>query len=696
MVNKMKEKKDLDSGKKEGIKTNSSINLESKNSTNYTAHNSKISKTNENNETYKSTKKIINKKTTPLKINSLPKEATKETAKETTPKTTKEPAKDITKEATKETAKETTPKATKDPAKDITKEATKETAKETTPKATKEPANNNSSKNQKKYPLKKIIIYVLIIAVIFALLSYWQGNPFEKSKHNFSAKYDYMITATQGDIISLKTIDPFNGFDIIYSDPFDNYGIWITSTNDKGEYISNITLKNGNETIKKTIYIEINPQISKNSIIAPKKLIGKEGQTLAFGVSIKDSLNTKNLSNQVKVTNLPENARYEQGFVIWDVGYGTIKKNLFTKLIQFMGIDYPASKSFNIEFEYLLEKTKTQITIYDTNQAPIFPEKILEINAKESKNQISIPKTAIDYDGDFLNYQLYDLEGRMQKSTTFTPSKNANYELRVSDGLKEASQLIKIKITPDEKPIEEIAIPKIINLKEGQLVQIKAVLSNKVQIQKISSKDLPEFIKISGEYLIFDPDYNIASKQEPQKSFNITLEINYNKSSQNNNEQTEKLIKEISIIVSDKNQAPLISNFNPESVFDTLIDNPINFSIEAKDPDGDKLYYIWELGKHNEKITDTSSVYYLFSTTGEKLITVHITDGTDTIKKQWIVDVWEYESYKLLYPTSDLTKPINYDQEESSDKKPIENNNDLISNNDTKITWIPKTLIFYT
>lgn len=554
-----------------------------------------------------------------------------------------------------------------------------------------------NSKERKNSKLIWISLFLLSIVTIFAILSLVFGSPFSLFGKNLLSNYDYLITAREGDIISLKTLDSFNGFEVEYSAPFDNFGIWATKKGDSGEYDSNISLTRGNETLQRKIHIEVKPLASEKSISAPEKVIGYEGQKVAFGVSFTNYLELENLSEEIEIENMLPEMSFKNGFLVWDVGYGTIKKNLFTKLIQFMGINYPASKSFVIEFDYLGEKSKTQIIIYDTNQAPVFWQSTQEIIAEESKNVINIPKDANDYDGDYLNYLLYDLEGNRLKGVSIVPTKSANYELRVSDGLKEASQLVKLTVLPKEAPVEEIAIPKILNLKEGQPVQIKAILSQDRQIQKISSNDLPDFISISGEYLSFNPNFDVVSKDENKKTFDLTLEIDFKTIKQASPEQNTTLTKKISVIVSDVNRAPTILNISPELIFDTIVNAPINFSITAKDPDDDELHYTWELGKYNQQKTDVESVYYSFSTTGEKSIKVHITDGFETITKEWIVDVWDYESYNLNYSETNeqqASEPIIIDV---TNKKPTADYKEPISDADqVKLTWIPKTLVFYT
>ncbi len=562
--------------------------------------------------------------------------------------------------------------------------------------------NQEGQKDNNSSNLSSILVFILIIVAIFALLSLIFGNPFKANNKMTLGEYDYFITATEGDVISLKTLAPLDGFDVVYSEPFDSFGVFVTKKGDSKEYSSNITLKRGNESQVRKVYIKVEPKVSEKSIITPKSIIGHEGQKIAFGVSTINSLdNPLNSSNVVEIKNLPEEISYQNGFIVWDIGFGTIKKNFFTKLIQFLGVDWPISKTFNLELEYLGEKAKTQITIYDTNQAPVFLEEILELTLEESNKAIKIPKGASEYDGDFLNYQLYNLDGNQLKGLSVLPKESANYELRASDGLKKASQLVQLTVIPKEAPVEELVIPSTINLKEGQPVQIKAVLSKDSQIEKMFVKDLPDFMSIEGEYLIFNPSFDIASKEEPRKSFNLSLEIKYQKEISNGEYERGSLAKEVYVTVSDINRAPIVLNVNPEMVFDTIVDNPINFSISAKDPDGDELEYRWELGKYNQDVGNVSFVYYSFTTPGEKSIKVHICDGIQSVTKEWIVDVWDYESYKLIYPIrhdSNIASPKGEAiSEEVTEPETEPDSNKATSENQTlKITWVPRTLIFYT
>lgn len=95
----------------------------------------------------------------------------------------------------------------------------------------------------------------------------------------------------------------------------------------------------------------------------------------------------------------------------------------------------------------------------------------------------------------------------------------------------------------------------------------------------------------------------------------------------------ESVTESVSIEVVDTNTAPVINRVvAPES---TVVGESFTVIAEAEDADGDELSYEWSNGDTG----DTAS--YVFTSTGEKSLSVSVSDGVDSVSQSVTVDVVE-------------------------------------------------------
>ncbi len=66
---------------------------------------------------------------------------------------------------------------------------------------------------------------------------------------------------------------------------------------------------------------------------------------------------------------------------------------------------------------------------------------------------------------------------------------------------------------------------------------------------------------------------------------------------------------------------------------------PVTFSIEANDPDKDPLTYTWSFGVQEGQIKNAKQIERVFVTPGYKKVKVKISDGINSVDKEWIIEV---------------------------------------------------------
>ena len=90
------------------------------------------------------------------------------------------------------------------------------------------------------------------------------------------------------------------------------------------------------------------------------------------------------------------------------------------------------------------------------------------------------------------------------------------------------------------------------------------------------------------------------------------------------------------ITVLNVNQAPKIIDFSDNLI--VLKDKHVLFEINAVDGDDDELTYSWNFGFFS-KYDGSNQHQRIFTTTGSKKVEVVISDGLESVKKVWNVEV---------------------------------------------------------
>lgn len=494
--------------------------------------------------------------------------------------------------------------------------------------------------------MKKTIFAIIVIAAALCISYYilFQGSE-------ESAQADYYIKAYEGEVIALnieKRIDTSEDYEIIFSEPFNSDGIWITSEGDAGNYLANVTIINpsGNQSDVKTISIFIEEHPKSLSIEAPKSISVFEGSTLMFGVSLKDS----NSSFEIEAKDLPDNASFEDGIFIWTPQYDFVQPPYFyEKRCKF----FPSlcSRIHYITFSLNNSSTRTKIKVINSNLQPVFDEPLKEITVFEGENVEVLPN-ATDPDSRIIKYKLLNEEGKIMP-LSFKAEKEQDGQilsLIASDGASTAIQLIQLNVKESYSPFS--SLPDEIKIKEGERKEfrIDAPANEEYEL----TCDCPDYAELVGSFLIINPGYIIENE-----SITETADLRFK--AENSYEATHS----IKIKLENNNRPPEIIKASPKKLIEAYVDEPVTFFINASDPDDDVITIEWHFSRFDKPIINKTSITVAFTYPGEKKVYAEISDGTDAVKEEWIIDVREVVGY--VQEADDIP-----DSEETINEDPFE------------------------
>ena len=140
-----------------------------------------------------------------------------------------------------------------------------------------------------------------------------------------------------------------------------------------------------------------------------------------------------------------------------------------------------------------------------------------------------------------------------------------------------------------------------------------------------------------GTIVSYDWDFGDGSKASGMSAnHNYTKPGNYTINLRATDDKGAFSDVQLAIVVT--NQPPTFTNTSPASVFTLTVGSTQDFSVAARDPEGNALLYVWKVD--GGAINERSEKYRFRGTTeGDHKITVIVTDGEDDILYEWTVTV---------------------------------------------------------
>jgi len=439
------------------------------------------------------------------------------------------------------------------------------------------------------------------------------------------------VTVNENDIAKLDLPD-FAKYGLAYTitQPIGDDNEWQTTYDDAGTYDAIVHAEgndfSGNTILKVTVNDVDRPPIFDE--IGSKVI--NENQTLVINLSANDPDGDEITYSADK---LPEGAKLESNIFTWTPGFDTVKKEDF--------IDYIAdkftvlNKNFYIQFSASSKDKKVVqnvvVTVKDVNRAPVI-EDVPNITVNEG-DTIKIEPDAYDLDGDkvklsYSGFMIFDTY-----KTTYDDAGTYFVKVTVTDGTLSTSKLADINIkqtnrAPIFNPIKEIKV------QEGDAISI-SLNGYDPDGDRLSyyASNPPEGSSIDGNVFIWTPSFDTVNKLDT-KRFDLVFVAT---------DGSLEARKNAIIDVTGKNRAPKIVNASSNIV--AKVNEPVLLFVRAVDPDGDSLTYTWDFGLL-EKYEATENHQRVFTTPGNKVIKVIVSDGIDSVEH--VINVFVEDDSKAI------------------------------------------------
>ncbi len=439
------------------------------------------------------------------------------------------------------------------------------------------------------------------------------------------------VTVNENEIARLDLPD-FAKYGLTYTitQPIGDDNEWQTGYDDAGAY-DVIVHAEGNGFSGNTIV-----KVSLNDVDRPpifdeigSKVIN-ENQTIVINLSAHDPDGDE---IDYSADKLPEGAEMENSIFIWTPSFDTVRKEDF--------IDYIANKftilneNFYIQFSASSKDKKVVqnvvVTVKDVNRAPVI-EDMSNITVNEG-DTIKIEPDAYDLDGDKVKLSYSGFMDSGTYKTTYDDAGTYFVKVTATDGAISTSKFADINVrqtnrAPIFNPIKEIKV------QEGDAISISlnAYDPDEDQLSYYLSNP-PEDSSIDGNVFIWTPGFDTVNKQDT-KRFDLVFVA-----TDGSLEARQNAI----VDVTGKNRAPVIINASSNLV--AKVNEPVFMFVKAEDDDGDSLTYTWDFGLL-EKYEATENHQRTFTTSGNKVIKVTVSDGIDSVEH--VINVFVEDDSKAI------------------------------------------------
>ena len=413
------------------------------------------------------------------------------------------------------------------------------------------------------------------------------------------------------------------------SEPLGSKNEWQTTYDDSGEYAVLIHVAGNGFKGDKIATVTVK-DIDRAPIFNEigNKVIG-ENQTLKIVLNAADDDGDE---ITYSVDKLPDGATLKGNTFTWTPSFDTVKKEDFIDRVvdKFTVL----SKTFYLQFAAASNDKKILhnviITVKDVNRAPVL-EDLQPITVNEG-DTIKIVPNAYDLDGDKVTISYSGFMASDTYKTKFGDAGTKYVKVTASDGTLTTSKSVQIIINHVNRPP---TLDKINDLKATEGGNIAIVLNahdpDGDQLQ-YSVSNAPHQASLSGNKFIWNVPYDFANRKETK-----TLDLVFYVSDGNLSASHAARVQ-----VTDKNRPPRIINASKSIV--AKINEPVFMFVKAVDDDNDPLAYTWDFGLL-EKYQATENHERIFSSPGNKIVKVIVSDGTDSVEQIINIFVQDNSNY---------------------------------------------------
>jgi hypothetical protein len=449
------------------------------------------------------------------------------------------------------------------------------------------------------------------------------------------------IEVNENEIAILELLD-FEEYGLTYtiSEPLGNQNSWQTSNDDSGTYEVRISAKGNGFSGEKKVLVHVKnvDRIAEFEELENKIIEEDEEIIIELNANDPDGDEIIFLAND-----LPDGAIFENNTFRWKPSFDTVQKENF--------IDYftekfsPLKETFFIQFiatsNNLSKVQNLAITVIEKNRAPVIED--METIEVTEGDVIELNPNAYDPDFDrfYLTYSGFMTSDILR--TQIGDFGNHTITVKASDGkldsYKEVILVVnKLNREPIFRPLGKLKVY------EGDeiaiLLDARDPDGDRLELSVENPKNYSSLV--DNAYYWTPPDDFITDS----KSKNVDIVFSAS--------DGEFVVKRAAHVqVKNKNKAPKI--LQATTSVTTKVNQPVSMSVEAYDPDGDKLTYEWEFGIF-EAYESSNMHKRVFTSPGTKIVKVKVSDGFDTVKQVIYVHVAGDEGGKTSKKQVKVTK----------------------------------------
>lgn len=482
----------------------------------------------------------------------------------------------------------------------------------------------------------------------------WQIEVYDVNRAPELPDFDE-IYAKEGQKLELNlplTDADGDGLFYVIDEPFGEDLVWEIGYDEAGEYEIDIEVSDGLLTESDTIEITVE-DIDR----APEftELIG-------LGVNETDELKinleaTDPDGDEIYFAayGFPEGAVFEGDELIWQPDYDFVSKpnSFFVRLLSRLRLDKYLWQKKDLEITFsacgreLCTNQTVDVTVHDVNRMPeLWVADKVTINETD---KIRLKPTAADPDGDVVKFYFTEpLNRKGEWQPDFDGQGEYDVTVGATDGEFSVEKAVKIIVNNLNRQPELNDI-KDREVNEGEEVWIKVDAQDPDNDElELWVESSPEGSSFKDQWFSWIPGHDVVNEK---KGWLHDLISNY--AWLNRHVSQEKQYFGVNFVVSDGdfivsrlvdiavrnwNAPPEIVNATPESI-QAYVGEPIVFAVDAVDVDGDELDYKWDFGFMNGGVEDATAISRKFTSPGTKRISLTISDGRDSIEKEWTVNV---------------------------------------------------------
>ena len=470
------------------------------------------------------------------------------------------------------------------------------------------------------------------------------------------------ITVKEGEKIYLDLPDvDLDGDSLSYSfeNPLNNEGEWLTDYDDAGKYKLEVVASDGEFSVSEDVEIIVLDVDRAPTLDLPDRVDVKEGEELVWEVDTVDPDNDK---VKISFSGFPEVFGFDEKTktLTWEPDYDFIKRkgNFVSNLWNRLRLEHFILKkrSFPIEVtacgKELCTSGKVNLFVYNVNRMPEFIE-FGNFTVKEL-DSVDLNLEAVDPDGDIVKvYYGWPLNKRSGKwKTSYEDQDVYSVEVTATDGKLMNTKTVNLQVLKNNRePTLKIKRDKwIVNENEEFSFWVSASDPDNDEL-KIRLDNLPSGAAFNEGLFTWTADYDTVS--EKTDSFLNNLISKYSSWNKKFSKEEETVflsfvasdgeaetIHPVEVVVKNVNQKPEILDYLPEDEITVKTGGKTAFHVAAKDLDNDQLRYEWNLGLRQQKVSGTDTITRTFTSPGKKKVKVTVSDGRDSVEKEWVVNVY--------------------------------------------------------